>query len=308
MTGSAAINGNQMNPKFSIIIPSVNGLPTLAECLQAIERQKCDFNFEIIVVDRTPDETADYIRLNFPQVELIKLSAPCGIPEMRFIAIERARGEFLAVTEDHCIAPENWLAEIAGAHDAGYAVVGGAVENASRRRLLDRAVFLCEYSQFMPPAPRGEADFLTGNNTSYRRSIIEKLDESLLKNYWEYFLHAELRQRGVKFLSEPSIVVRHKKEFGFGYFIRQRFHYSRSFAAMRARKSTFFRQILYLLYMPLLPFHGLWKIFENVRLKNRNYSEFVQALPLLSAFMISYALGELTGILFGTGKSLLKVE
>lgn len=297
-----------MNPRFSVIIPSVNGLPTLAECLTALEGQKCDFNFEIIVVDRTRNETAEYVRENFPCVELVELSAPRGIPEMRFIAMNRARGEFLAITEDHCIAPENWLARMSEAHDAGYEVVGGAVENISRERLIDWAVFLCEYSAFMPPTANGEVDFVTGNNTSYRRSTLEKLDESLLKNYWEYFLQAELNQTGVKFFSDSSIVVGHKKEFGFLYFLAQRFHYSRSFAAMRRRKSTFAEQILYIFYTPFLPFHQIWKIFQNVQCKNRNYREFFLSLPLLLLFMISYALGELTGCLFGAGKSLLKVE
>ena len=297
-----------MNPKFSVIIPSVNGLPTLAECLTALERQKCDFDFEIIVVDRTRNGTAEYVRENFPRVKLIEISKPRGIPEMRFTAMKQARGEFLAITEDHCLAPENWLARISQAHDAGYEIVGGAVENMSRKRLLDWAVFLCEYSAFMPPIEGGEVDFVTGNNTSYRRSTIEKLDESLLENYWEYFLQAALKQRGVKFFSDSSIVVGHKKEFSFFYFLAQKFHYSRSFAAMRRQNSTFAKQVLYALYTPLLPFHQTWKIFQNVRRKNRNFKEFFLSLPLLLIFMISYALGELVGNLFGAGKSLLKVE
>ncbi|MGI9036146.1 MAG: glycosyltransferase [Pyrinomonadaceae bacterium] len=295
-------------PKFSVIVPSVNGLPTIGECLTALERQKCNFDYEIIVADRTQNGTAEYIRENFPDVKLIKLSAPRGIPEMRFTAMKQARGEFLAFTEDHCLAPENWLAQIAEAHESGYEVIGGAVENASRKRLIDRAVFLCEYSAFMPPIAGGETEIVTGNNTSFKRSALEKLDESLLKNYWEYFLLAELKRDGVKFFSVSSLVVNHKKNFGFLYFLAQRFHYSRSFAWMRKRKSAFPEQILHLLYTPFLPFHQTWKIFQNVRRKNRNQRDFFLSLPLLLVFMTSYALGELIGNLFGAGKSLSKVE
>lgn len=295
-------------PRFSVIVPSVNGLPTIGECLTALERQKCDFDYEIIVADRTQNGTAKYIRKNFPDVKLIKLSVPCGIPEMRFEAMKQAHGEFLAITEDHCLVPENWLAKIAEAHESGYKVIGGAVENASRKRLIDWAVFLCEYSAFMPPIAGGEVNFVTGNNTSFNRSTLEKLDESLLKNYWEYFLLAELKQTGIKFFADSSLIVNHKKEFGFFYFLAQRFYYSRSFAWMRKQKSTFPEQILHLLYTPLLPFHQTWKIFQNVQRKNRNYREFFLSLPLLLIFMTSYALGELTGQLFGAGKSLSKVE
>lgn len=295
-------------PKVSVIIPSVNGLPALAECLAALERQECDFDFEIIVVDRTGDKTAEYIRQQFPRVKLIKLSQPCGIPEMRAIAMAQASGEFLTVTEDHCIAPENWLAEIVKAHESGYEVIGGAVENGSPARLVDWAVFLCEYSSFMPPINGGETGFITGNNTSYKRSVLEQVDGSLLKNYWEYFLQAELKRMKIKFLAVPSLIVSHKKEFGFFYFLSQRFHYSRSFAAMRKRKASISKQILYLLYTPILPFHQTWRIARHVRQKKRNYKEFFLSLPLLLIFMCSYALGEFAGQMFGSGKSLLKVE
>lgn len=295
-------------PKLSVIIPSVNGLPAIAGCLTALERQKCDFDFEVIVVDRTRNETAQYIRENFPFVRLIKLSAPRGIPEMRAIAMARASGEFLVITEDHCIAPENWLAEIAEAHESGYAVIGGAVENGFRARLVDWAVFLCEYSSFMPPIAGGETDFITGNNTSYKRSVIERVDEATKRNCWEYFLQAELKQMNIKFLSVPALVVSHQKEFGFFYFLAQRFHYSRSFAAMRKGKSTISQQILYLLYTPVLPFHQTWRIARNVLQKKRNHREFFLSLPLLLIFMSSYALGEFVGQIFGGGDSLLKVE
>jgi glycosyltransferase involved in cell wall biosynthesis len=295
-------------PKLSVIIACVNGLPTIADCLSALERQICDFDFEIIVIDRTQDKTTEYIRKNFPSVCITKLFKPYGIPQMRAIGMAQASGEFVVITEDHCIPPENWLAEIVRAHESGYPVVGGAVENLSQSRLIDWAVFLCEYSSFMPPIAAGETEFITGNNTSYSRQLIETIDESLLQNYWEYFLQKELRQMGVKFLSVPTLIIGHKKEFGFFYFLSQRFHYSRSFAAMRKRQSSFLKQFIYLLYVPILPFHLTWRIFQNVQQKRRNRKEFFMSLPLLLIFMYSYALGEFTGQLFGSGNSLLKVE
>lgn len=295
-------------PKLSVIIPLVNRLPTIAECLAAIERQECNFDFEIIVADRTTDGTDEYIREHFPRVKLIKIDQPCGIPEMRAVAIQQSSGDYLVITEDHCIAPENWLTGIVEAHDSGYEVIGGAVENGSVHRLIDWAVFLCEYSSFMPPLANGETPFITGNNTSYKRSVIEKVDKSLLTNYWEYFLQKELWQSGVRFLSVPSLIVSHEKEFGFFYFLAQRFHYSRSFAAMRKTKSSFTQQLIYLLFTPVLPFHLIWRIAKNVRQKKRNYREFLLSLPFLLIFMCSYAMGEFAGQLFGAGNSLAKVE
>lgn len=294
--------------EFSVIIASVNGLPTIAECLDAIEKRHAAFDVEIIVIDATDDETAKYITENFPRVKLIKLNERRGIPEMRAIGLREATGDYLIVTEDHCIAPENWFEEFSKAHGAGYKVVGGAVENGSPARLIDWAVFLCEYSSFMPPISNGETEFVAGNNVSYERTIIEQVDESIKNDFWEYFLQAEMRKKNVKFLSTTSIVVSHKKEFGFFYFLSQRFHYSRSFAAMRWKISTPLQKLSYLIYTPIAPLHLTWRIFKNVHKKKRNYREFFLSVPFLVLFMCSYAVGEFTGQLFGSGKSLVKVE
>lgn len=295
-------------PKFSVIIASVNGLPTIAECLSAIENQQGEHDAEIIVVDSTTDGTDKYIEANFPQVKLIKSVEKVGVPELRAIGMKQASGEFLVITEDHCIAPENWFSQFQTAHEKGYAVVGGAVENACRESLTDWATFLCEYSSFMPPINAGETEFVAGNNVSYQRTAIEKIDDDIKKNYWEYFMQTELRRMNINFFAVPSIIISHKKEFGFFYFLSQRFHYSRSFAAMRRRKSSVSQQIIYILYAPIAPFHLTWRIVQNVLRKKRNQRELLLSLPMLFVFMLVYAFGEFVGQIFGSGNSLSKVE
>lgn len=296
------------SPICSVIIPSVSGLSMLTKTLTALEQQECGFEFEVIVIDRILSDAAQQIQKNYPRVRLISTSHTIGIPEMRELGISQSAGKFLVFTEDHCIPPKNWLAEIVKAHQSGYKVVGGAVENGCRKRLIDWAVFLCEYSSFMPPVANSEADFVTGNNTSYCRSIFEKLDKDLVQNYWEYFLQAELKSLNIKFLSVASITVEHNKEFSFFYFLKQRFYYSQSFAAMLRTKSSLSEQLIHFLYLPFLPLHQTWKIYQNVRRKKRNHREFFLSLPLLAVFMISYALGEFTGQIFGAGNSLTEVE
>jgi GT2 family glycosyltransferase len=295
-------------PKFSIIIASVNGLPFIGDCLASLVKQRGDLEVEIVVVDSTDEKTRSHITSTFPTVKLIELEGRPGIPEMRSIGMRAAEGEYLVITEDHCIAPENWLEEINRAHNAGYAVVGGGVENGSCMRLVDWAVFLCEYSSFMPPIEAGEVEFVAGNNVSYSRAVISQVDEDVRNDFWEYFLQTELKRKGVKFLSVPAVEIIHKKEFGFFYFLAQRFHYSRSFAAMRRKRSTVSRQFIYLAYMPVSVFHLTWRIITNVRQKRKYRKELFLSFPFLAMFMCSYAFGELVGQLFGSGDSLAKVE
>ena len=294
--------------KISVVAVSVDGLPLIDECVRALENQRGDFDAEIIVVSCCNDSTAEHIKKNFPCVKLLQLSERLSIPELRAIGISHATGDIIAITEDRCIAQENWFEEIIKAHKLGYEAVGGAIENGGIHRIVDWAVYLCEYSHMMLPIPYGEVNSIPGNNASYKREILDKVDESIKRNYWEFFLHEEMRKLGVKFLSVPTIVVRKKKEFGFLYFLTQRFHYSRSFAGMRRSNIPVPKRLLHALFSPLLPFLMIRRIAKQVFQKRRYRKEFLLSLPLLAVFLVSYAFGEFTGYLFGPGKSLLKVE
>ncbi len=296
-------------PDLSVIIPSVNGVPPLQECLSSLQNQDGGFDYEIIVATRCQDGTAEYIQQNFPNVTLLRFPVMVGIPQLRAEAMARARGKIIAVTEDHCIAPPGWFAEIVNAHRLGYQAIGGAVENGKTDRIIDWSVFLCEYSSAMLPVPAGEVPFIPGNNTAYTREILELVDDSIKRNFWEFFWHEELKKKGVKLLSVPAMVVFHKKAFGFFYFLSQRFHYSRSFAGMRRSLVSPSKRFYYLLASPLLPLLMAWRVSRDVLFeKKRFYKEFILAVPSLAVFLVSYALGEFVGYLLGPGNSLSKVE
>ena len=172
----------------SVIIPSVNGLPGIDECLTALERQRTHVEFEIIVANRCKDGTAEHIERQFPRIKLLHFDEPVGIPELRARAMDRATGEIIAVTEDHCIAGDDWISEIVTALDQGYMVVGGAIENGMTDRILDWSAFLCEYSAAMPPVPSGEVDGVPGNNAAYRREVLDLVDDRIKRSCWEYFM------------------------------------------------------------------------------------------------------------------------
>jgi GT2 family glycosyltransferase len=295
-----------LNPKLSIVTVSLDGVEIVDKCLKALEKQRGDFEAEIIVVS-CHQSTAEYITKTYPQIRMVQIPDRLGIPTLRSIGIREATGDIIAITEDRCVASETWFEEIIKAHREEYGAVGGAVENGNVHRILDWAAYLCEYSYAMLPIPCGEVENLAGNNASYKKEVFNKINQSTVANYWEFFIHEELQKQGVKFLSVPSIVVQKFKQYGFLYFLTQRFHYSRSFAAMRRTKASTLKRILYVGFTPCLPFLMIWRIGRQVLMKKRCQKEFFLALPILAIFMLSYALGEFTGYLFGSGKSLLKV-
>ena len=220
-------------PRLSVIIASVNGLKCIAECLEHLERQTAHGQAEVLVVDRCGGETAETIRRRFPGVRLIPVAPDTTIPRMRAVGVRAALGEIIAITEDHCMAPPEWFDKMLRAHTSAYAAIGGAVENCATESIVDWSVFFCEYSHCMRPIPAGVVQDIPGNNASYKRWALNKCRDRLEDGVWENFLHATLKDRGIELFSDPSIVLYHKKSFGVMEFLSQRYHYGRSFAAMR---------------------------------------------------------------------------
>jgi glycosyltransferase involved in cell wall biosynthesis len=294
---------------LSVVIPCVNGLPVIAECLDALARQEGNVAAEVIVVDCCGEATRAVLRQRFPWALVIAVEGRESIPALRAIGLERARGRVIALTEDHCLPDPHWFEAIAAAHRAGRPVVGGAVENGSIERAVDWAVFFCEYADFMRPVPAGAVAALPGNNTAYDRGVLDRLGPALRDGSWEPFWHARLLQEGVDFFSDPRMVVLHKKVFGYGYFLSQRYHYSRSFAGMRLAGASGWVRLAYAAATALLPPLLLARLVRTVLLRKRRFrAHFLRALPALCTFVVVWAVGEAVGALLGAGNSLARVE
>src|SRR4051812_11449326 len=131
-------------PQVSIAVACVNGLPYIDDCLASFERQNSRVSYEVIVADRCNRGCREAVRKH-PNAKLIEVDRPdATIPELRALAIREASGDLIGITEDHCIAPDGWLDSMVQAHADGHTIVGGPIENAETRRLVDWAVFFCE--------------------------------------------------------------------------------------------------------------------------------------------------------------------
>lgn len=297
-------------PAISVVIASVNGLPSIAECLDCLVQQEGNIGYEVLVMDRCDEKTRQEIRRRFlqPEIELVEVPGRPSIPKLRAMGIARARGQLIAILEDHCNVPLGWFRAIIRLHEAGYEVMSGPVENAAVDRIVDWAVFFCEYARFMAPIPGGTVDEIAGNCAIYSRQVLDRVGPELREEVWEPFLHARMKELQIPFYCDPALTVAHKKEFGFWYFLSQRYHYSRSFAGMRMRTAPFWKRMAYAGGCVLLPAILFGRMTKTVFEKGRHRLKFLFAAPVIAVFLISWAWGEAVGALFGTGDSLARVE
>lgn len=294
-------------PALSVVIASVNGWPVLGPTLRALDEQAERDQMEVIVVDAVGGATRDHLRDHRPAVTLIAADDRPAIPRLRYRGVRAARGPIVAILEDHGAVARDWARAVLEAHEGPWGAVGGAVEN-GQGGLVNWAAYFCEYTPYMGPVVEGETIDLPGNNIAYKRPHLMRHARVLDEGKWESWINDRLRADGVPIASTNRIVVRHIKPFRLGYFLAQRFHFSRSFAGMRRREQSPRRRLLYGFGSLALPAVLLARIARTALGKRRHLGRFAACLPLIVLFLTVGAVGEMIGYLNGPGRSLERVE
>jgi hypothetical protein len=293
----------------SVVVASKVGPPFLDQCLASLKDAVIALDAEALVVVAGSGAHASRLCAAYPWARIIQAEGLETVPSLRRRGVEEATGDLVAVIEEHCSAGGEWLRHAVAAHSSGeYGAVGGAISDHDYDRLRDWVVYFCEYHGALPPAPEGETPDLNDANIVYRRSVLLDHLHLLDGGYWPMTLHPTLRGKGIRFLSVPEMVVYHRGPFDFGYYLRQRFLFSRAYAGVRARGRGPWWRLAYLLGAPVMPVILLGRMTKRVLEKRRRVRQFLLSLPLTIPALVVLAAGEWTGCLLGPGDALSKVE
>ena len=297
-----------MSVQLTVVVPWVNRGPWINECLERLEAQTSSGDMQVVVYTRFPAAETSPLADRFPRVRFEAGLEGASIPAMRWRGMREATTNYVAVIEDHILPPADWATRIIDTHAAGHDVVAGPIENASKRTVFDWAFFLIEYADVMPPTETGDRQTIAGGNVSYRKSALP-LDDVRFSGLWESFLLDYLRSRGAKVLFDSNIAVGHLNPFRFREFAGQKFLYSRSFAAMRARGWGIPRRVAYAAAAALvLPFVLPLRLARSVFRKRRYRGKLLIASPLILVLFALGIAGEIGGYEAGDGGSLARVR
>ena len=300
---------NEQAPSISVVVASKVGAPFLGQCLRSLERQAAEMRAEVIVVATGDKVDPAQVAAEFPWVQVVHEPGLKQIPALRRRGVEKCTGDLVAVIEEHCAAADDWLRQAAEAHRRGdYGAVGGPIADANYSRLRDWVVYFCEYNSAMPPVGRGPTDTLNDANIVYRRSVLLEHRDLLDDGYWPMKLHPTLLAEGITLYSEPDVIVHHCGPFNFGYYLHQRFLFSRAFAGVRARKESLSHRLAYLIGAPIIPLVLLSRMTRIVLARGSRVRQFVRTLPLTLPALTVLVAGEWVGYLLGPGDALSKVE
>ena len=294
--------------RLAVVVPSVNGWSDLSACLSALDRERASCDLEVLVPERCGVEVRTATAMRFPWARVFPVSRATTIPQMRALAFRESTAPVVAVIEDHVIVPAGWAELMATACTGKVRVVGGGVVNAAASTTVDRAAFLCEYSHLLVPLAAGDAEWLTGNNTAYDRTLLGECQDVIDQGRWEDVLHAAMRERGVTLWRRPDIVVGHKKHYTIAEYTSQRFLYARAYAGARVSGGSIAKRLAYGTLAIALPPLLLLRIVRSVWASGAHRTELLRSFPLLLVFVISWGAGESAGAWFGPGNALARVK
>lgn len=281
---------------ISIVLASCRSRALLEESLAAILPQAGAHGAEVIVARTEPAASSEPPLP--PSVRLVHCPATATIPEIRGAGLVAATGEWVALTEDNCVAGDRWIDELAAGFDAGTPVVGGAMENARPERAIDCGAGFAEYGFFGPgqPAPTGNTPpLVTGANVAYHRTIVGEVASWALAGDWEDVIHHRLAARGLRFRVMPAARVGQNLHYDFGAFCRDRYEHGRDYARVRSRGLAAPKRLVMAAATPLLPPLLASRIWRSAG--RAAPATFGRALPWTLAFLTAWAVGEAVGYL-----------
>lgn len=288
-------------PPLSVVIATTQPWPEIRATLDSLRDQAQAIGAEVIVVDGhghglpEPPAVADVVRVREPGASVFRLRA---------LGLARARGEVVAVTEDHCRVRPDWCAAVVAAHHRhpGAGVIGGVVENGATRSLVDWAQFLVANGPFMPPVQVGPTRWVSGQaNLSYkRRALPPDVPE---RGIMEMLYTRALADAGETLRIDDTLVVDHVQSVGVRGSCALNYHNGRSIAGFRLAQMGTLERLARLAGVVILPPYLLARTLARAIAKRRHVREAVASLPFLCLFLCCHAAGEAVGYVAGPGAS-----
>lgn len=289
-------------PKLSIIVATTQPWPEIRGCLESLEVQAKNTGAEVLVADGNGEGLSADLRTDGNIRYFYKPGA--SVFQLRAMAMEHARAEIIAVTEDHCRVAPDWCEKIIAAHarHPEVAVIGGVVENGAINNLVDWAHFLVANAPYMSPLKVGFTDKVALQaNISYKRYALPMSFSK--QGLMEMLYNQEISKRGLRLYADDSVVVEHIQSLGFIGSCAINFHNGRSIAGYRLEIMGSFERWLRLIGCAVLPPYMLLRTWCTLIAKRRSLFFGLAVTLYLIALLICHAAGEVLGYIKGSGES-----
>lgn len=290
-------------PPLSVILATTEPWPHARDAIDALDGQTRAAGGELIVADGDgaglpPDAGSE----TYPGMVVVR-DPGASVFALRAQAAALARGEVIAFTEDHCLAPPDWCERILNSHaeHPSAPAIGGAVENGSTETVMDWANFLITFGAFVPPVRADQRERCPAPaNLSYKRATLP--GERLAPGWMEYELNPDLFVRG-EMIVDDRIRLVHIQPTSLRRACVMNFHNGRSTSGMLAAGRPWRERRRMLRVRLGRPLNVFRETLRTVRGKPSVRRQTAEALPLLALLALCHGAGEYVGCLAGPGAS-----
>jgi hypothetical protein len=276
----------------------------LERCLLALAAQSMPERMEIAIVDLAPE--APPLQLP-PGLAPLLTSAPAlSYGEARARALALTSAPLLAYLEDHVVPAPGWLDATLAAFDTGADAVNFSFENLNPASVTSRGCMLLAYGHWMAPMPPGPAGFIACHNVAYRRTALAPYLPDLPRWFEaEFFLHAHMRGRGLRFAQSSGAVLAHENWTRVSDACRDSGAFQQLFGSQRAALArwSFPRRLFYAAAMAACPPLHCARLARKLWRRAPHFAHFLAALPVIFAVYSYGAWREAIGYLYGEQQS-----
>lgn len=284
---------------LSVVLAAVHEDPSFHEAIELHERALAPIGGEVLVADGTEEGLAGIE----PAVHM-----PGGdVFSLRAAAVVKARGQIIALTEDHVVPEAGWHEEVLAAHERHPELaVGGVVLNGSREKLIDRANFLMTFGTFLPPQPLHHPHRVSPPaNLSYKREVLGRYE--IGQGTVEFDIGSDVFKAGEMVLDD-HVRVAHVQSHGIRETHASHFHNGRTTTGLQPRPTALRARMRLALRRIKLPLWLVRSVTSETWNKPGYRRDLVTSLPFVATLAIAHSLGEATGVLLGAGDSPGKME
>jgi hypothetical protein len=284
------------------VIASNRDKALLHACLGSLLGQCQRLSAELLVARAAAASDVASLAKTYPSVRFVTAPTDASIPQLRAIGMAQASGDVVALTEDHCIADENWVEALMQSAHGDADVVGGGMDNARRSRAVDWAAYFAEYGFFSTARPENNGTpLLTGANVAYKRHVIADVIGWAQDGEWENVAHNRLAAQGSMLRFARTAAIYQNQTYSLRAFCVDRYVHGRDYARKRLTEEAPNKRWVLLAASPLLPPLLTWRVARAAA--RSRWGTFIRALPATFVFLTAWSVGEAVGYLRGPARS-----
>jgi hypothetical protein len=300
-----------LGPDMSVVITTRENFKSIETTIQYLLEQTVSDRIELVIVAPSEEQLSFKKSLlkKFWGYQVVSVGQIDSIGSANAEGIRRARGEVVALAEDHCFPEPGWAAALISAHSDVCVGIGPVIRNANPTTMVSWCDFLIGYCFWMEPMAAAQTSFIPGHNSSYKRSVlIEEYGDQLgdmLES--ETVMHLDLCRKGYRLRIEPAARTAHVNFSLLSSWFPVQYLAGRVFAGNRIRSWSVARRLIYGIASPLIPIVRLFRISRELTRPGRPSHLSARLMPLLILGLLCDGLGQMIGYLSGPGNATEKL-